>query len=216
MLKEYKTVLKPSVAEVEEKKSKFIASVKPVETEEQALEFISELKTKYWDASHNVYSYSIGGNITIQRFSDAGEPSGTAGLPILEVIKRIGVQNIVVVVTRYFGGTLLGAAGLIRAYSKSATLGIEAALVVKRLLCTELSIIMEYSMLGKLQSTVSAKGYIIKGIIYGQDVEMQMYIPEDDVEYFVKLVIEASNDRAMTDIKGKTYITVNENGEIIK
>ncbi|HEX3029136.1 MAG TPA: YigZ family protein, partial [Clostridia bacterium] len=148
MLKEYKTVLKQSVAETEEKKSRFIASVKPVKTEDEALEFINGLKSKYWDASHNVYSYYVGGNNIVQRFSDAGEPSGTAGLPILEVIKRMEVQDLVVVVTRYFGGTLLGAAGLIRAYSKSASLGIEAAVVVKRLQCRTISLIVEYTMFG--------------------------------------------------------------------
>jgi len=105
--KEYKTVLNHVVYEIEEKKSRFIASVRPVSTEEEAVEFIEELKSKYWDATHNVYAYYIGGKNIIQKFSDDGEPSGTAGLPVLEVIKRMGLRDVAVVVTRYFGGTYL-------------------------------------------------------------------------------------------------------------
>ena len=154
MQKIFRTVLKEASVEMEEKKSRFIASVKPVASEEEALEFISCMKAKYWDASHNVYAYLVEGETTAQRFSDDGEPSGTAGMPVVEVIKRMEVQDLVVVVTRYFGGTLLGAAGLIRAYRKSASLGIEAAGIVKRLLCVEMSVVMEYSLLGKVQNLI--------------------------------------------------------------
>ncbi len=216
MLKEYKTVLKQSFVETEEKKSRFIASVKPVKTEDEALEFINELKSKYWDASHNVYSYHIGGKNIVQRFSDAGEPSGTAGLPILEVIKRMEVQDLVVVVTRYFGGTLLGAAGLIRAYSKSASLGIEAAVVVKRLQCRTISLIVEYTMFGKLQNFIASNGYVVKDVVYGQDVEIQVHIPVEQVENFIGQVIELSNDRIVTEVQGETYITVDNQGNLIK
>jgi uncharacterized YigZ family protein len=116
MEKEYRTVLSEAAVEIEEKKSRFIASVKPVSTEEEAFEFINLLKSKYWNATHNVYAYYINGDIPAQKFSDDGEPSGTAGMPVLETIKRFDVQNLVIVVTRYFGGIKLGAAGLVRAY----------------------------------------------------------------------------------------------------
>lgn len=215
MQKEYKTVLNSAVAEFEEKKSKFIASVKPVSTEEEALEYINLLKARYWDATHNVYSYFVGGNITVQRFSDDGEPSGTAGLPVLEVIKRIGVQDVVVVITRYFGGTLLGAAGLIRAYSKSASLGIDSAIVVKKQLCSEITITIEYTLFGKLQSYLMNNGYAIKDTVYGQDVDITVFIPVDDVEGFLSLVEEATNARAIAEIGQNTYITLSMDGKLI-
>jgi uncharacterized YigZ family protein len=213
--KEFKTVLNSASEEYEEKRSKFISSVKPVQSEEEALEFINGLKTKYWDATHNVYSYYINGSNTIQRYSDDGEPSGTAGLPVLEVIKRKGVQNVAVVVTRYFGGTLLGAAGLIRAYSKSASLGIEAAEIVKRKLCAEVVLILEYTLFGRVQNLILANNYTIKDIAYAQDVEILVYVSVDDVEHFLKLVEEATNARAIVDIGKQAYITVCEDGRLI-
>jgi uncharacterized YigZ family protein len=213
--KVYKTVLKPAVAEYEEKKSRFIATVKPVSVEEDAVALISELKTKYWDASHNVYCYHIVGNNTIQRYSDDGEPSGTAGVPILEVMKRTGVQNLVVVVTRYFGGTLLGAAGLIRAYGKSAALGIEAAGIVQKQLCLEISIMMEYTLFGKVQNLLLTRGYTIKDTVFSQDVELIVYIPVGEEEVFEALVVEATNARAVLEKGEKVYITVDMEGKLI-
>jgi len=213
--KEYKTVLNEAVCEIEEKKSRFIASVKPVTSEEEAISFINELKAKYWDATHNVYAYSIGGNNIVQRYSDAGEPSGTAGLPMLEVIKRMNVQNLAVVVTRYFGGTLLGAAGLIRAYGKSAALGIEKAGIVIKRLCKEVSVIIEYTLFGKLQSLLISQGYTIKDIVYEQDVELIVYVFVDEVESFNKIVTEATNARAIVEIGDDTYITLDLDGKLI-
>ncbi|MCX7842985.1 MAG: YigZ family protein [Clostridia bacterium] len=208
MQKLYKTVKNAAGAEIEEKKSRFIASVKPVNSEEEALDFISMLKSKYWDASHNVYAYYIGGNNIIQRFSDDGEPSGTAGLPVLEVIKRMELQDLVVVVTRYFGGILLGAAGLIRAYSKSASAGIEAAGIITRQLCTEVSIMLEYTLFGKVQNVLMSKGYSIESIIYAQDIDITVYIPAGTNEEFIKLISDTTNGRALVEFKENTYITL--------
>lgn len=216
MRKSYKTVLNEASAEIEEKRSRFIAAVRPVTTEEEALEFINSVKSKHWNATHNVYAYFIGGDVTAQRFSDDGEPSGTAGMPVLEVIKRMEVQDLVVVVTRYFGGTLLGAAGLIRAYSKSAALGIEAAGIVKRLLCNEINIVVEYTLFGKVQNLIMTEGHPIKDTVYGQDVEIIVYVPADETERFIKLVEEATNARSLVGTGEKTYITVDMNGNIIK
>jgi len=207
---EYNTVLKEAVAEIEEKKSRFIASVKPVSTEEEALEFISRLKSRYWNATHNVYAYYIGGDIPIQRFSDDGEPSGTAGMPVLEVIKRIGVQNVVVVVTRYFGGTLLGATGLVRAYSKSASLGIEAAGIVKKSLCTEVKAIIEYTLWGKVQNLIQKKRYPINNISYGQDIDLSIFVPVGEADDFLMLIEEETNGRAITELGEKMYVPMNE------
>lgn len=208
MQKEYKTVSKFAVAEIEEKKSRFIASVKPVSTEEEALEFISELKKKYWDATHNVYAYYINGENTIQRFSDDGEPSGTAGLPVLEVIKKAQVQDLVVVVTRYFGGTLLGAGGLVRAYSKSASLGIEAAGIVTKQLCVKASVVVEYNLLGKVQNSLTAKNFVIKDIVYGQDVELVVYVPVDGTEAFYRMIDDITNAAAVIELGEKVYVNL--------
>lgn len=207
MRKEYLTVLNEASAELEEKKSRFIATVKPVASEEEAQEFVDSLKTKYWNATHNVYAYYICGDQELQKFSDDGEPSGTAGMPVLEAIKKLGVQDVAVVVTRYFGGTLLGAAGLVRAYGKSATLGIEAAGIVTRRLCIQTRIVMDYSLLGKIQALMASKGYRIMDTVYSQDVEMVVYIPVDEFEEFSTLVIETTSAKAIIDPGEKTYIT---------
>ncbi|HHW48901.1 MAG TPA: YigZ family protein [Clostridiaceae bacterium] len=215
MRKEYKTVLRYATAEIEEKKSRFIASVKPVSTEQEALDFIQSLKTKYWDATHNVYAYYIGGDNVVQRFSDDGEPSGTAGLPVLEVIKRMELQDLAIVVTRYFGGTLLGAAGLIRAYGKSASMGIEAASVARRVLCKQMIITVEYALFGRIQSQIISKGFTIKDIIYGQDVEMMVFVPVDEVEGFSKMVVDDSSGRALVETGENTYITLDNQGKLV-
>lgn len=208
MRKEYLTVAHEGVAEMEEKKSRFIATVRPVSTEEDANIFISELRTKYWNASHNVYAYYICGYNVLQKFSDDSEPSGTAGLPVLEAIKKSDLQDVAVVVTRYFGGTKLGAAGLVRAYGKSATLGIQAAGIVKKQLCIQAEVTMEYSLLGKVQAMVASRGYIVKDTIYAQDVEMIVYIPVDELEEFTSLINEATNAQALIDTGEKSYITI--------
>lgn len=213
--KEYKTVLNFAQSEIEEKKSRFIASVKPVSSEEEALEFINQLKSKYWDATHNVYAYYIGGNNIVQRFSDDGEPSGTAGMPILEIIKRMEVRNLVVVVTRYFGGTLLGAAGLIRAYSKSASTGIEAAQVITKKLCKQVKLTVEYTMLGKVQSFLVSHGYIIKDVIYAQDVEIIVFVSVDEVEVFTGLIVETTNARSLIETGDSVYISLDLKGKLI-
>jgi len=209
MEKKYYTVLKEAVVEIEEKRSRFIASVKPVSTEEEALEFINQLKSKYWNATHNVYAYFIGGDVPIQRFSDDGEPSGTAGIPVLEVIKRVGVQNLVVVVTRYFGGVLLGATGLVRAYSKSASLGIEAAGIIKKALCTEVRLVLEYTLWGRVQNIIQKKGYPIEEIVYEQDVDITIFVPVDEVDAFIRLMEEESNGRVIGELGQKIYVALN-------
>ncbi len=211
----YKTILNASLAEYEEKKSRFLASVKPVSSEDEAQSFIEGLKTKYWDATHNVYAYFIGGDTVLQRFSDDGEPSGTAGLPVLEVIKRMELQDVAVVVTRYFGGTLLGAAGLVRAYGKSAALGIESAEVVTKKLCTLVNVILEYTLFGKVQSFIINNGYHIKGIVYGQDVEMLVYVPSGSLDDFNASIKDVTNDRALIDVQDNAYITLDNEDKLI-
>ncbi|NJD04348.1 MAG: YigZ family protein [Ruminiclostridium sp.] len=214
MQKEYKTVAAEASAEFEEKKSRFIASVKPVTSEEEAVAFVNSLKSRYWNATHNVYAYYICSDSILQKFSDDGEPSGTAGLPVLEAVKKLMVQDIAVVVTRYFGGTLLGAAGLVRAYGKSAAMGIEAAGIIRRQLCVRMDIILEYAMLGKVQSILGAKRYLINETSYGQDVQISCSIPVDEYELFVSELTEATNARVLLSEGGKEYITERRNGSV--
>lgn len=207
MQKEYFTAAGEATAEYEEKKSRFIASVKPVTTEEEAVAFINGVKSKYWNATHNVYAYYICGNNIFQKSSDDGEPSGTAGLPVLEALRKLMVQDIAVVVTRYFGGTLLGSAGLIRAYGKSAALGIEAAGIVKRQLCIIAEIMLEYALLGKVQSMLGTRGYVTRDTVYGQDVRITCCIPVDEYGIFSTNLTDATNARVLINEIGKEYIT---------
>jgi uncharacterized YigZ family protein len=203
---EYKTLSKQAVAEYEEKKSKFIATARPVSSEEEAQEFVASLKSKYWDATHNVYAWYIAGDNITQKFSDDGEPSGTAGKPVLEAIKKLEVRDAVVVVTRYFGGTLLGAAGLVRAYGKSATLGLEAAGIIKKQLCIKTYIKIEYSFLGKVQNIIAERGYKLIKSDYGQDVSISLYVPVGEHDGFLNTITEVTNGRATISGEEKEYI----------
>lgn len=212
MLKEYRTVSKEASAEIEEKKSRFIATVRPVASEVEAQEFLAALKSRYWNASHNVYAWYICCDSTIQKFSDDGEPSGTAGLPVLEAIKKLHVQDLAVVVTRYFGGTLLGAAGLVRAYGHSASLGIEAAGITKMQLCVKVTIIIEYTLLGRVQSLIASKGITAVDVVYGQDVEMTLRIPVDELDTFQASVIEMTNARAIVTSGETVFISKTDSG----
>lgn len=210
MRKEYRSVLREASAELEEKKSRFIASVKPVSSEIEAVEHINLIKAKYRDATHNVYAYCIGGDNIIQRFSDDGEPQGTAGIPVLEVIKRMELEDIVVVVTRYFGGTLLGAAGLVRAYSKTASMGIEAAVPVKKKLCVQTRVFVEYVIFGKVQHFIISKGYKIKDVIYEQDVEIIVNVPLDEINEFKSRIDEVTNAAAIVEEGDYVYVSEEE------
>ncbi len=207
MKNEYKTIRSFGTAELVEKKSRFIASAKPVSSEEEALEFISRMKSRYWDATHNVYAYFVvKDGSAIQRYSDDGEPAGTAGMPVLEIIKKLGVRDLVVVVTRYFGGTLLGAAGLVRAYGRAAQLAIEAAGLVMMRLCRSVTVTAEYSLLGKIRNLVASNGYAVEKVEYGQDIEMTVYVPIDMVEAFIKQIEEVSGAGALVEIHQSKYV----------
>lgn len=203
MKEEYRTVLHTASAELVEKRSRFIATVKPVHSEEEALEFLESLKKKYWDARHNVYAYVLEEN-NIQRYSDDGEPAGTAGLPVLDMIKKEGLGNLIVVVTRYFGGILLGTGGLVHAYSKSAKMGIEAADPVTMVLCREVKISCDYSLLGKIQNEILNQGLKISETEYQTSVTVSLLVPVSRMESFSKNMIDKTN--------GKIGIELGETG----
>ena len=151
MDEKYNTVASEAHSEFVEKKSRFISHVKPVASEAEAIEYIEAVKKKYWDARHNVYAYIIGKNMELQRYSDDGEPQGTGGIPMLEVLRGAQVTDTVAVVTRYFGGTLLGTGGLVRAYTRGAKDGIAAAGIVAMVLCRRISVRTDYTLSGKVQ-----------------------------------------------------------------
>ena len=201
----YKTVQRDASAVMTERKSRFIATVRPVQSEQQALELIAEMRSKYYDATHNVYAYIIGeGNI--MRYSDDGEPSGTAGVPVLEVIRKEGLIDTAVVVTRYFGGILLGAGGLVRAYGASAKLGIDEAQIVTRTLCDLVEVSCDYTLFGKVQYETLGAGYIIKDIVYEGEVKLYVYTKTDKTEDYIKLMCDITNARVLCQVVSREYI----------
>ena len=187
-----KIVYEAGEGEIVEKKSRFIAHVLPVEEEEQALEKIEQIKKQYWDARHNCYAYVIGKKQELQRFSDDGEPSGTAGKPILEVLLGEEIHNVLVVVTRYFGGTLLGTGGLVRAYSAATKAGLEQSVVTERCSGYKVVIQTDYNGLGKLQYILGEMDIPTLDTIYTDAVEIIALIPIWDYEAFEKRLTEAT------------------------
>lgn len=205
MLKQYKTILNPSEAELTEKKSRFIATVRPIKHEEEAKLFLEEMKKKYWDASHNVFAYQLGENNEIQRFSDDGEPQGTAGLPILNVLKGEDIKNTIIIVTRYFGGTLLGTGGLVRCYGKVAKAGLAAAGICERILYCEYCLRVDYSFVGKIQYEIMQKGYVLKNSNFTELAEFVVLVKVDEKESFESLIIEITGAKATMLFYGEKY-----------
>lgn len=185
-----KRVHKDGSAQITEKKSRFIGDVYNIENEEDALYYINETKKKYWDARHHCYAYIIGNNNEIKRFSDDGEPSGTAGKPILDVLDKSGIANCLIIVTRYFGGTLLGTGGLIRAYSEAAKSGIEASGIMEVKKGIQAQIDADYNSFGKIQYMCMERN-IITDTEYGENVHINMIIEESEYAHFQKAVADA-------------------------
>lgn len=210
MQKEYKTVYAGGEGEIIEKKSRFIATVRPVESEEEALAFIEEMRKKYWDARHNCYVYSVGMNREATRCSDDGEPSGTAGRPMLDVILGQDIYNVAVVVTRYFGGVLLGTGGLVRAYSSAVQTGLEASTVITKKLGISLKVETDYSGIGKIQYIAGENGLPILDSEYTDKVILHLLVPEDQVQQVKKHITEGTSGRAsMEKIKDVYFADVN-------
>ena len=212
---DYKIVYSGGSDEIVEKKSRFIANVFSVSTEEEVLQIIEDTRKKYWDARHNCYAYVIGNNDEITRCSDDGEPSGTAGRPILEVITGSGIHNALIIVTRYFGGTLLGTGGLVRAYSKSAQAGIVASKVVIRENGRKASIKTDYNGIGKIQYIAGSMEINTLDTDYSDIVKIELLVPEDKVETLVNKVTEASSGRAVIDIGDELYFSVVDGVSVI-
>lgn len=203
----YKVVLDGGQGELVEKKSRFIATVRPVETEEEAAAFIEEMKKKYWDARHNCSAFVIGRKAELTRCSDDGEPSGTAGRPMLEVLLGEQLRNVAVVVTRYFGGTLLGTGGLVRAYSGAVKEGLLASSIKTMRYGTRLLIDTDYNGAGKIQYILGQKDIQPADISYTDRVQMQVLLPREAVEGLKKEITEATNARAvLTELESLYFV----------
>ena len=193
MRSDYKTVKQQNEAEIVINKSRFIASVKRTETEQEALEFIQEIKQSHSSATHNCSAYLIGEHDQIQKANDDGEPSGTAGFPMLEVLKKQGLKDTTVVVTRYFGGIKLGGGGLIRAYGRSTTEGVAAAGTVQRVLHQTLAVIVDYTALGKVDNEVRQSEWPLETIEYGESVTLFIHVPIAELDTFTNWIADLTN-----------------------
>ncbi len=213
---EFKTVLKVGYALYEEKKSEFIANVFPVETEEQALEHLNDIKKQYKDARHNCFAYIIKENgVLKERYSDDGEPSGTAGMPILEVLRREELINVIVVVTRYFGGTLLGTGGLVKAYGKSTKDGILDAQIIEKSLYNKFVYDVAYDVSGKLQFAILQNNCIIENIDYNEQVTFTVFAKLSYSDKLTEEVLEITNGKIDTEVKENCFGALVNNELII-
>lgn len=201
---EYNIVAGCGEGEIEEKKSRFIGHVMPITSEAEAQMLIEQIKKKYWDARHNCYAFITGENGEIQRFSDDGEPGGTAGRPILEVLTGANLRGVLIVVTRYFGGTLLGTGGLVRAYTKASQACLEAADIRRMVHGSRISIETDYNSVGKLQYFFSEQNITVESSEYGVEVKFIIVVDDTRVESTLDLITQATN--------GKSTLTVIDTG----
>lgn len=204
-MNEYLTIEKKSKTEFVEKRSRFIGAAFPVSNREEAERIVSELKSEYWDAKHNVFAYILReGNI--KRFSDDGEPQGTAGMPVLDVIEKLGLCDVLVVVTRYFGGVLLGTGGLVRAYSHSAALAIEAAKLVLMTPATECFLSCDYSSYGTIQAFLNNEECKDITSVFEDDVKIKFYVKSDNLSGFENRLTELSNGKIELIKKSEKFL----------
>jgi len=203
-IKLYTTLEKEASAEMIEKKSVFIGSAAPAKTEEDALAFIDKIKHKHGDAAHNVYAYMVRGGAQA-RYTDGGEPQGTAGIPILDVIRKNNFTDAVIVVTRYFGGILLGAGGLVRAYSASAKLAVDAAGIVTYEPYTTFNISCSYQEYQRLQNELPKHGVEQDDIDFGESITMKLGVRAAVYEDLVKRISEMTNGRCVPTVTGSRF-----------
>ncbi|BAM48040.1 YigZ family protein [Amphibacillus xylanus] len=208
MLDTYLTVQLQGQAELIIQKSRFIGHIKRTETEEEAQAFIKQVKKEHSQATHNCSAYLIGEHDQIQKANDDGEPSGTAGVPMLEVLKKNHLKDTTVVVTRYFGGIKLGAGGLIRAYSKATSETLKATGIVKRQLVKNIAITVDYPLLGKIENELRQEDHLITGIDYLEHVTVNVAVPVDQVETFTNWIVDLTSDQAKIEQDSDQYIEI--------
>ncbi len=203
-MQEYRTIKEFNSDEYIVKRSRFIGYAKPVTTVDEANSFIAEIKSKHWDATHNVYAYVLreGG---IKRYSDDGEPQGTAGVPVLDVIEKEGLVDTCVVVTRYFGGILLGGGGLVRAYSHSAKIGIDSAKIITMALCVDMEIECDYTFYGKLGAFLASEGAVILDTQFTNNVKVIFRIKNENKEILNAKLTELSNGRVFSTVISENF-----------
>ena len=199
---ECRILIEGGQGEYEEKKSRFIATLRPVNSIEEAASFIEEMKKRYWDARHNCSAYVIGRNNEITRCSDDGEPSGTAGRPMLEVLTGADLHNAAVVVTRYFGGTLLGTGGLVRAYTQAVKEGITNSVSAVERDGERLMLGLEYGDVDRVLNYLKTKGLSLENSDYGADVTMELIVASEKADAFIKEVIELTAGRVLAEKMG--------------
>ncbi|AJY73748.1 YigZ family protein [Paenibacillus beijingensis] len=206
MLSRYKTLTRQDSKEIVIRKSRFIGHAKPVESEEEAIAFIEEIKKLHWNATHNCSAYVVGERDECQRQSDDGEPSGTAGKPILEVIKHQQLKNVAIVVTRYFGGILLGAGGLIRAYTDGAVAAIEAGQPVMKVLYREVKVEVDYTWYGKLENELHARGYKVQGADFTDKVTVACLPLDEEADRFIAWMTDFTQGQSVVTMGEPLYI----------
>ena len=199
----YISVDKEATAEIVEKKSRFIANIRHVETEEEAMSFVDKIKKQHYSARHNVYAYILSGGI--KKYTDDGEPSKTAGLPILEMLEKQGITDVVCVVTRYFGGTLLGTGGLVRAYTESAKEGVAASGVVTMNKCTLMELSVPYTALGSVEYLIKNSGAVCEDKNYAEDITMLVTIECEKTDLFTETVKNDFANSVKIQMKGPVY-----------
>lgn len=216
MIDYFKALEEPAQAQIVEKKSKFICCLYYVETEEQAMEFLQNLKKKYYDARHHCFAYSIGlSDHPLERFNDDREPSGTAGKPILEVIKGSGLKNVLAVVIRYFGGTLLGTGGLIKAYTEATKEAVENATIYESRLCEKVNISIDYSVLPKIQHLLGTYNEKIYQIEYLEKVDLLLYITYENADIIKNEILQLLNGDIFYPNKKLVYVANTKNKIIV-
>ena len=204
----YKTIKQYGEGEIIEKKSRFLGKIKKVETEEEALEFIESIKKQYWDARHNCFAYIIGTKGETVRCSDDGEPSGTAGKPMLEVLQNQELRNVVAVVTRYFGGVLLGTGGLVRAYTQATQEALKEAQVATMTPMSIMTVQTDYNAIGKIKYVLAQEETPVLNEEYAADVVVTMAVPLDQKEYMIKKLTEVTNGRAVMEEKEQSFMAL--------
>ena len=201
---QYRTVKNEAEDEFVERRSRFIGRVKAVKTEEDAVSFIRACKSKYWDASHNVYAYSLREG-SVRRYSDDGEPQGTAGQPMLNVFEREGIENVLCVVTRYFGGILLGTGGLVRAYTAAAKDALLDAGVNEMRQWASLRVTCPYSLYDRVRLEAEKLGAVFENTDYGADITLALLLPEEAAEPFAQTLRELSAGRLVPEKVGSVF-----------
>jgi uncharacterized YigZ family protein len=205
-LENYRTIQENGIHEIEIKKSRFICHLKRVESEEEALAFIDEVKKEHWKATHNCSAYTLGMNDEIQRAHDDGEPSGTAGVPMLEIFLKRNLKNVVAVVTRYFGGKKLGAGGLIRAYGGAVNEAVNAVGIVERQVQLLIDVTVSYAQSGSVENSLREANYTIQDITYAEHITYHCVVPIEDEEKFIEDITNWTSAEAEIEVGKQAWI----------